>query len=86
MSRLLPTKKDMGWYLAEIEEHAREIRQLYNACDSIYSGKETCREHARTEAYDLIVLTAEAFNMPEVLDSIPENVIERFNKKRLKKE
>jgi hypothetical protein len=85
MSRLLPTDKGMDWYFSEMEEHVREIRDLYRACNMSYKGKETCQEHSRVEAYDLIVLTAEAFKMPEVLDAVPDDIIERFNKKRTKK-
>jgi hypothetical protein len=85
MSRLLPTDKGIDWYFSEMEEHVREIRDLYRACNMAYKGKETCQEHSRVEAYDLIVLVAEAFNMPEILNAVPKETIDRFNKKRTKK-
>ena len=85
MRKLLPSDKDIDWYFSEMEDHVREIRELYRACDQAYHEKETCRDHARVEAYDLIVLTAEAFNMPEVLENVPDDIIARFNKKRAKK-
>ncbi len=82
MSRLLPTDKDGKWFLDEMREHVEEIRELLERGDEIYRGDKTCGEHARTEAYDLIVLTAELFGMGDVLDSVPEEIIERFNQKR----
>jgi hypothetical protein len=85
MKRLLPSDKDIDWYFSEMEDHVREIRELYRACDQAYRGEETCREHAKVEAYDLIVLTAEAFNMPGILENVPEDIIARFNKKRAKR-
>lgn len=82
MKRLLPTEKGIEWYLEEMQHHVKEIRGLLERGDEIYKGEETCREHARIETYDLIVLAAEAFDMPEILESVPEEIIERFNRKR----
>jgi len=81
--KLLKSDKDISWYLDEMEHHVREIRKLLERGEETYKGEETCREHARIEAYDLIVLTAEAFRMREIIDAIPEEIIERFNRKRL---
>ncbi len=83
MSRLLPSDKPGRWYLDEMREHVEEIRELLERGDETYRGDKTCREHARTEAYDLVVLTAELFGMNDVLDSVPDEKIERFNRKRL---
>lgn len=82
MGRLLPSDKDVGWYLDEMSSHVREIRELLEGGDRVYRGRETCGEHARVEAYDLVVLVAEIFEMVEVLDAVPDEIIERFNRKR----
>jgi len=82
MKKLLPSSKGIDWYLEEMEHHLEEIKELLERGDEIYRGDETCKEHARIEAYDLIVLTAEAFDMSEILDSVPDEIIERFNRKR----
>jgi len=74
--------KGIDWYLEEMQHHVEEIKELLERGDEIYKGNETCREHARVEAYDLIVLAAEAFDMPEILDSVPEEIMERFDRKR----
>ncbi|MBN2015105.1 MAG: hypothetical protein JW778_07990 [Candidatus Altiarchaeota archaeon] len=84
MTELLTSDKDISWYLEEIISHAEEIRELYDQGDKIYRGKETCRAHARVEAYDLIVLTAEAFQLPGIIEQVPGEILERFNQKRLK--
>ncbi|HIE33529.1 MAG TPA: hypothetical protein EYP86_00110 [Candidatus Altiarchaeales archaeon] len=81
--KLLKSEKDISWYLDEMEHHVREIRKLLERGEETYKRRETCREHAKVEAYDLIVLTAEAFRMQEIIDVIPEEIIERFNRKRL---
>jgi hypothetical protein len=85
MTKLLTSSKDMSWYLEEIISHAEEILELYDRGNEIYRGHETCREHAKVEAYDLIVLTAEAFQLPRIIEQVPEEILERFNQKRLKK-
>jgi hypothetical protein len=82
MSRLLPTEKDRSWYLRELEAHVGEIRELLERDGEIYRGDETCAEHARVEAYDLVVLAAELFEMDGVLESVPDEIIQRFNRKR----
>ncbi|MEA1925086.1 MAG: hypothetical protein U9M95_04380 [Candidatus Altiarchaeota archaeon] len=82
MSRLLPSDKIREWYLDEMREHVVEISELLKRGDEIYRGDKTCGKHARTEAYDLIVLTAELFALNDVLDSVPDEIIERFNQKR----
>ena len=82
MRKRLTPGKGMIWHLNQMESHVREIRELYEAGNSIYREQETCREHARVEAYDLIVLTAEAFNMPKILNAVPDEIIDRFNRKR----
>jgi len=74
--------KGIEWYLEQMQHHVEEIKELLDRGDEIYKGDETCREHARVEAYDLIVLAAEAFDMPEILESVPDEIIERFNRKR----
>lgn len=84
MSRLLPSDKDRDWYLKEMQEHVSEIEKLLDKGEQIYKKDKTCRKHAKTEAYDLIVLTAELFEMQEVLEDIPDEIIERFNEKRKK--
>ncbi len=84
MKKLLPSDKSMEWYLEEMEHHAQEIEELVERGDEVYRGTKTCREHARTEAYDLIVLTAEAFGREDILEDIPDEIIERFNRKRVK--
>ena len=85
MKRLLKSDKNINWYLDEMGHHVREIQELIEAGEKPYNEKETCRDHARVEAYDLIVLTAEAFGMKEVIDSVPDEIIERFNRKRIMK-
>ncbi|MBU4341146.1 MAG: hypothetical protein KJ928_00945 [Candidatus Altiarchaeota archaeon] len=82
MKKLLPTDKGIQWYLEQMQHHVEEIKELLGRGDEIYKGDETYEEHARVEAYDLIVLTAEAFDMPEILESVPDEIIERFNRKR----
>ena len=82
MKKLLPTDKGIEWYLEQMQPHVEEIKELLDKGDEIYKGEETCREHARIESYDLIVLVAEAFDMPEILESVPDEIIERFNRKR----
>ena len=74
--------KGIEWYLEQMQHHVEEIKELLDRGDEIYKGDETCREHARVEAYDLIVLAAEAFDMPEILESVPDEIIERFRRKR----
>ena len=59
MARLLTSDKDMNWHLEEIKKHAEEIEALWERGDEPYRGEITCREHAKTEAYDLIVLAAD---------------------------
>lgn len=85
MTKLLTSDKDINWHLKEVKAHAEEIQELHERGDEIYQGTETCREHARVEAYDLIVLTTEAFQLPGIIEQVPEEIIERFNRKRLKK-
>ncbi|OYT26763.1 MAG: hypothetical protein B6U97_03140 [Candidatus Altiarchaeales archaeon ex4484_96] len=82
MNKLLPTDKSVSWYLSEMKEHVIEIRELLDRGETKYRGDITCAQHAKTEAYDLIVLTAELFNMDEVIEAVPDKIIERFNKKR----
>ena len=85
MKKLLPSDKDMGWYLDQMDSHVKEIRELVDSGEKPYkahNGEETCRDHARVEAYDLIVLAAEAFGMHEILSAVPDEIIDRFNKKR----
>jgi hypothetical protein len=82
VKKLLPSDKDMEWYLDQMDSHVKEIRELTKAGEKPYGGEKTCREHARVEAYDLIVLTSEAFGMEDVIDSVPVEIIERFNRKR----
>ncbi|MEA3254606.1 MAG: hypothetical protein U9Q22_02105, partial [Candidatus Altiarchaeota archaeon] len=79
---LLPSDKDRMWYLDEMMHHVEEIRDLVERGDERYNEERTCSEHARIEAYDLVVLTAEAFGMKEVLGVVPDRIIERFNRKR----
>lgn len=79
---LLPSDKDRMWYLDEMMHHVEEIRDLVARGNEQYNKERTCSEHARIEAYDLIVLTAEAFGMEEVLHAVPDEIIERFNRKR----
>lgn len=85
MKKLLTSDKSMIWHLDEMRSHVEEIMELCGRGDEFYCGEETCREHARVEAYDLIVLTAEAFKLPGIIEQIPGEIIERFNQKRLKK-
>ncbi len=80
----LTSGKSMQWHLDQMKSHVEEIRELYETGDEPYKGNKTCRDHARVEGYDLIVLTAEAFDMPEILEQIPEGIKDRFRKKRLK--
>jgi hypothetical protein len=82
MRKLLPSDKNMRWYLDEMMSHVREIQELVEAGDKLYREQETCEEHARVEAYDLIVLAAEVFEMPEILKAVPGEIIDRFNRKR----
>lgn len=80
--KLLPTNKNRQWYLEEMSEHVSEIKELLDKDEEIYRKKKTCKEHAKTEAYDLIVLTAELFHMNDILEQVPDHIIERFNRKR----
>ena len=57
----------MEWYLDQMESHVKEIQELIAEGEKPYRGQETCRDHARVEAYDLIVLTAEAFGMTDIV-------------------
>ncbi len=82
MKKLVISDKGMEWHLDQMESHVKEIRELYEAGEKPYRGQETCRDHAKVEAYDLIVLTAEAFGMTDIANSVPEEIIERFNRKR----
>lgn len=82
MKKLAGSDKDIDWYLNQMSSHVREIRELVKAGVKPYRGQETCIDHARVEAYDLIVLTAEAFKMPDILNTIPPEIIERFNRKK----
>lgn len=82
MKKLLPSDKGMEWYLDQMESHVKEIRELIKAGEKPYRGRETCRDHAEVEAYDLIVLTAEAFGVEDIINSVPDAIIERFNRKR----
>jgi len=77
-------KTSMEWYLDQMESHLKEIQELIEAGEKPYRGQETCRDHAKVEAYDLIVLTAEAFGMTDIVNSVPDEIIKRFNRKRRK--
>ncbi len=68
-------------YMDQMESHVKETWELVESGEKPYGGRETCRDHARVEAYDLIVLTAEAFEISEILDAMPLEIIDRFNRK-----
>jgi hypothetical protein len=84
MKELITYDKSMEWYLEQMDSHVREIMELHGRGNEIYKGDETCAYHARVEAYDLIVLTAEAFRLPGIIERVPREIIERFNRKRSK--
>lgn len=74
--------KEIDWYIEQMQNHVKEIRELLGKGDEIYNGKKSCQEHARVEAYDLIVLIGEAFNMTQILESVPDEIKQRFEEKR----
>ena len=68
--------KSQVWYFTSMKEHIKEIQKLLVLDTKLYNVifPETCKEHAKIEAYDLISLLAELFNMPEILAAIPKDV------------